>query len=84
MGIEPPPERLEIAVVSEKELYKNPAGGGPVPVGSLEEALAGTTWRAEVGRFALVGFAAVGFSGLASQEIHVLRRIRPCSGKAWR
>lgn len=58
MGIEPPPQRLEIAVVSEKELYENPAGGGPGPVGSLEEALEGTTWRAEVGRFALVGFAA--------------------------
>ena len=38
-------------------MYENHSEGGEGPTRSLSEALAGTTWRRETGRFALAGFA---------------------------
>lgn len=38
-------------------MYKSPSGGGEGPTSSLSEALEGTSWREEGGRFVLVGFS---------------------------
>ena len=43
-------------MVPEKIMYEDPQQGPEGPTSSLSEALRGTTWRVESGRFALVGF----------------------------
>ena len=44
-------------MVPEKSTYKRPSEEQEGPTSSLSDALSGTTWREETGRFALAGFA---------------------------
>ena len=44
-------------MVPEKNAHLSRSERGEGPTNSLSEALAGTTWREETGRFALAGFA---------------------------
>ena len=43
-------------MVPEKDMYESAEEASGEPTRSLQEAIAGTTWRVEEGRFALVGF----------------------------
>ena len=44
-------------MVPEKDVLDRSPEGSPEPTASLQEALEGTAWQAEEGRFALVGFS---------------------------